>query len=425
MNPNIILQGSQPNFVNALAQGTQAATQVNANQRVQQQNQLFQQHGVGIANGDPNAINALAQFDPNQAIGVNQAQQGMRQTQQNMDFSTEKMEMLRAETKRQSAEYAAGLSAADAAAQRAKISEGLQGAGHFYSTGDEAGYNAFLQQRGLDPVQYPFAAFPAHAARFEGAMDALSDHEERAKGPVPLSGLGKVQFDINSGALPEGTPLRNPPASTNVNVNTGGNTKGWEAIDKNFATEVYVPWRVQGGSADSGKLIAQLGQASGALASGAELTGPATGMIPDIVQAWVNPEAIAVRERVEEVVQRNLREVLGAQFTEKEGVRLIARAYNPRLEEGENKRRVDALIRQMQAAANAKNAAVAYFSQHGTLRGFEGALMTKRDFEFPDWEDSGLTEIPQTATPGTGTVVDGYQFNGGDPADQNNWTQVQ
>ena len=187
-------------------------------------------------------------------------------------------------------------------------------------------------------------------------------------------------------------------ASVTTNVDAGGPTKGWEAVDKAFATDVFVPWSLQGGSSDSEKLINQLAEASGALGSGAELTGPATGNIPDIVQAWVNPDAIAVRERVEEVVQRNLKDILGAQFTENEGARLIARAYNPKLEESENKRRVDALIRQMTSAADAKTAAVEYFSENGTMRGFEGKLMTARDFEFPEWDQDTPNDGAPTVT---------------------------
>ena len=60
----IAMMGQQPNIVNALAQGTQAAGQV-ANLRRQAEGQnLFRQHGAGIMAGDPTAMNALAGFDP-------------------------------------------------------------------------------------------------------------------------------------------------------------------------------------------------------------------------------------------------------------------------------------------------------------------------------------------------------------------------
>ena len=79
-------------------------------------------------------------------------------------------------------------------------------------------------------------------------------------------------------------------------------------------------------------------------------------------------------------MQRNLRLILGAQFTEKEGQRLIARAYNPSLSEQENAKRVRNLIKQMQSAAEAKASAARYFEENGTLAGWKGKLPSMRDF---------------------------------------------
>lgn len=157
-------------------------------------------------------------------------------------------------------------------------------------------------------------------------------------------------------------------------------SQGQEQVDKDFAKE-YAKNKASGGFADSQKLINQLQEASDALASDDSLTGPIVGNVPDGIRAITNPKAINTREKVEEVVQRNLREVLGAQFTQKEGDRLIARAFNPRLSTETNKRRVDALIKQMKVAAQTKQAAVEYFEQNGTLQGWGGNLPTMRDFE--------------------------------------------
>lgn len=157
-------------------------------------------------------------------------------------------------------------------------------------------------------------------------------------------------------------------------------SKGQEQVDKDFAKE-YAKSKASGGFADSQKLINQLQEASDALASDDSLTGAFVGAIPDAVRAVTNPKAINTREKVEEVVQRNLREVLGAQFTQKEGDRLIARAFNPRLSTEVNKQRVDALITQMKNAAKTKNDAIQYFEKNGTLQGWGGNLPTMRDFE--------------------------------------------
>jgi hypothetical protein len=175
-------------------------------------------------------------------------------------------------------------------------------------------------------------------------------------------------------------------------------TPGQKKRDETFATEL-VKFEDLGGFADAAKGINQLETVSNALASGRNLTGPVIGNIPDAVLSATNPEALNVREQVEEVVQRNLRLILGAQFTEKESERLIRRAYNPNLPEEVNKRRVDALLTQMKAAARQKQEAAAYFNANGTMRGFKGQLPSMDDFDFAI---SKAEELPQQ---GQGGIV--------------------
>ena len=158
-------------------------------------------------------------------------------------------------------------------------------------------------------------------------------------------------------------------------------TPGQEAIDKKFA-ETWIDW-TSGGGADAMKQIAQLRGVTDRLASGEPITGPALGLQPDVLQSMFNPEALNARQQVEEVVQRNLRAVLGAQFTQAEGDRLIARAFDQRLSPQQNAARLSTLIQQMEAVAQAKSAMVNYFNQRGTLQGFEaaGVMPTVADFE--------------------------------------------
>lgn len=159
-------------------------------------------------------------------------------------------------------------------------------------------------------------------------------------------------------------------------------TPGQEAADKKFAGD-FIDF-VTGGYADVQKQLDQLREASAALGSGRAISGPIIGNVPDAVLAATNPQAVATKEAIQEVAQRNLRLILGAQFTEKEGERLIARVFNPRLSEAENKKRVDRLIRQIETAAQAKLDAAEYFQQHGSLTGWKGRLPRLSDFE-PDF----------------------------------------
>jgi hypothetical protein len=166
----------------------------------------------------------------------------------------------------------------------------------------------------------------------------------------------------------------------NITNNLGPTTPGGETFDKEVAKDLSK--FLQGGAADQAKNIAQLKQARDRLAGGENLTGPILGAVPKGLRiATGYGGSVDVQEAIEEVVQRNLREVLGAQFTEKEGERLISRAYNPQLSEQENLTRLDRLIRQIELAYEAKSSAAEYFrSNDGTLTGWEGKLPTMSDF---------------------------------------------
>jgi hypothetical protein len=156
---------------------------------------------------------------------------------------------------------------------------------------------------------------------------------------------------------------------------------GQNALDSEYAKR-YADWRL-GGFSDMNKQMSQLREVQENLRT-RNVTGPIVGNIPDRINDWINPDAINTRDNIEDVVQRNLRVILGAQFTEEEGKRLIARAYNPRLDEATNARRVARLVTQMQQAAEANESAAAYFEQNGTLRGWEGRLLSKGGTD--DWD---------------------------------------
>lgn len=161
-------------------------------------------------------------------------------------------------------------------------------------------------------------------------------------------------------------------AQTNAAKGVLNITPAQKAADTQFGKE-YADF-ASGGFADAQKNIQQLQGVVNQLKQGAELTGPVVGRMPDwMKQATGQGQAIQAREAVEEVVQRNLRLILGAQFTEKEGERLISRAFNPTLSPAENAQRLERLLNAMNAAMQAKIAAAQYFEQHGTLRGFQGS----------------------------------------------------
>ncbi len=201
-------------------------------------------------------------------------------------------------------------------------------------------------------------------------------------------------------------------SGTTINVGGQQMTPGREAMDKEYAKE-HVAWVSTGGADMSGQL-AQIQTVLDKLERGEELTGPAIGMAPDFYLYLTNPEAIDARQRVEEVVQRNLRVILGAQFTEKEGERLISRAYDPKLSAEQNAARLRRLITQMRSAVEQKNEMARYFEEYGTLAGYVGKRPSVDDF-YKAIEGQSRSALK------AGDIVDGWVFMGGDPGDKSAW----
>lgn len=195
------------------------------------------------------------------------------------------------------------------------------------------------------------------------------------------------------------------------------------ALDRAYAKE-HVAF-ISGGAADAAKGLEDLELARDELrgyyidkdgvkrkvkgGKNDRLTGPIVGTISNL--PWVGktaqdvmfPESSDVQEKVEYTVQRSLRPILGSQFTKEEGERLIARVYNPRLDEKINAQRLDRLITQLKRAYNAKIAAAKYFEEHKTLDGFQGQVQwTINDFMPDDGKKhpKAATSSPRKGQPG-------------------------
>jgi hypothetical protein len=205
--------------------------------------------------------------------------------------------------------------------------------------------------------------------------------------------------------------------------NIGGAVAGaLGKVNETYATNEYLPW-IGGRGADTKSQIAQLGSVLGRIEAGEQLSGPLIGtmntLAPGFVNAIMFPDATNAREQVEEVVQRNLREVLGSQFTEKEGERLISRAYNPALPPAENAARLRRLVLQMQSAAEAKDAMSKYFeSNNYSLEGYRGVTPGINDF----WSALEGIELGHQVRDLEANKV--YEYIGGPADDELSWREV-
>lgn len=239
------------------------------------------------------------------------------------------------------------------------------------------------------------------------------------------SALAKARIEIAKGRRTAGTDLMKETLKIlgkETRPVRGAPDRAQEAVDRLYAKD-YVEF-IQTGASESTKAIGELKGAAhrlrGKQKGGKDiLTGPIVGSLATLpvvgkaLQDVLNPESADVREVVEYTVQQSLRPILGAQFTEKEGERLIARVFNPRLEEHINGARVARLVQMIERAHEEKTRAARYFEQHGTLKGFKG----RTHWNKADIEREFFDPFAQNA--GAGTVLsDGGADDGMDLDDE-------
>ena len=230
-----------------------------------------------------------------------------------------------------------------------------------------------------------------------------------------LSGSGvyddQAMYNVTNG--PEGQQVSKiGGGGTTVNNNAAPKLPpGLEALDKAYATD-HLDW-TRGGGADMAANVAQINTVLQKLESGEQLTGPTKGMLSNLgLLGLVDPKARNAQEMVQEVVQRNLKTILGAQFAQKEGEQLISRAYNPLLPPADNARRLNKLYQQMEVARQQRQAMADYFNENYTLRGYQGPQPNIDDFY------TALQEI------NVGHVSEGHRYLGGDIEKESSWEKV-
>jgi hypothetical protein len=143
-------------------------------------------------------------------------------------------------------------------------------------------------------------------------------------------------------------------------------TIGQKKVDQDYAKD-YLDWTTSG-KPTLEKNLALLENAKKELASpeGQNLSGRFTGRKPDIFQS---EDAIRVRDNVQQAAQGSLRAILGAQFTENEGKRIMQKAYNPNVSPEENIKKLDSAIQELKAHAVNADQKAAHFEKNGSLKG--------------------------------------------------------
>lgn len=148
-------------------------------------------------------------------------------------------------------------------------------------------------------------------------------------------------------------------------------TKGQEAADVVFGKD-YADYKALGGYTGIKKQLDTLDNVVNSIDSGNVKTGAFSGLVQKtgFTGSLLDPSVRVAQQQIADVVQSTLRPILGSQFTENEGTRILQQSFDPSLPTKENARRVKALKENLIARAKAKDEAIKYFEENGTLSGF-------------------------------------------------------
>lgn len=221
--------------------------------------------------------------------------------------------------------------------------------------------------RGQQPQPIPGAMTPPGFPQISPQVQAQRDADAAAIRDREATGTG-----IPTGNVVGGLGVTRPKLSETL-------TPGQKSVDEAFAKD-YSEFVTGGAQSDQLGNVSKISDALQTLRGGQVKMGPMYANQPDAALAITNPQLLALKGNIADVVQRGLRPILGAQFTEKEGENLIKRAFDPNLPSGENAYRLDYLDKKMRLALQAKQDAVKYYEKNGTLAGFKGKLYSVGDF---------------------------------------------
>ena len=214
------------------------------------------------------------------------------------------------------------------------------------------------QREGIEALKKRFANNPNIVSLLDtnpmGVINALTAREFAPTVDTSTSLMKNIAFlkeQFPDKSIAELIAMTKQPANVvNVNQGTGQlNKKIIEAI----ATDIP---RLPDVKLDIEDLKLQRDR----LKEDSTLTGGVRGAISVLgdYQSLVDPKAADVKERIQSVVQKSIRSLMGAQFTEREGQGILKRAFNPLLKTEQNIERINLLITKLQAGYDQKVAII-------------------------------------------------------------------
>ena len=204
---------------------------------------------------------------------------------------------------------------------------------------------------------------PSTPAQRSAAAEATSD-EATAAYAARLAAAETARAEAEARAALAEAGVKETEAQTPL-------TPGQQTADQKFAAD-YVAW-INGDYQNAMNQLTQLESALRTIQSGQQLSGPIVGRLPTFVQQILyGDDPQKIKSNVQEVAVGTLRQILGSQFTEPEGVRISNMSYDETLDEASNIEKILQTIAELRGRTLAKQAAAEYFGQNGTLAGFNG-----------------------------------------------------
>lgn len=141
-------------------------------------------------------------------------------------------------------------------------------------------------------------------------------------------------------------------------------------LDKQFAKD-YNDWS-SGGNVRVETNLQRLRDARADLLKAKDdffsVSGRYDALMPDALRG---EKSLMIQKNVQGPAFAALKEILGGQFTEQEGKKIAADAYDPRLPPEENLNKIDRAIAELEAKTKDKSRKAQYFEQNRSLRGYK------------------------------------------------------
>jgi hypothetical protein len=171
----------------------------------------------------------------------------------------------------------------------------------------------------------------------------------------------------------------------------GSYTPGQKKLDEEFAKD-YNKW-TSGDRSEAVKNLDLLRKAADMLRKSDFISGRFVGITPNAMQPEI---AKIVMQDVRSAAQASLKAILGTQFTDKEGERIMTTSFDPQLTEKANLDKVMRTIKELEERMANKNAKAEMFANQGSLRNY------RMIYNYPDPEPDEKKTSP---TAGSETVV--------------------